>query len=219
MDRDSNRDLAIECLVHDMNNVFQTLLEAADLLALDSRWESVAGIIVRSVERGQNILESVDATRRAPVDLLSVLDKSIQFTEDVLTQSDRTIRFERDIEPGLALVGSAAAWERVFVNLFLNSAQAMPQGGSIRIRAAATPQRIEIDVRDQGPGIPAEILANIFQPGFSTRNSRRGLGLHIVETIVRQHGGTVSAANSPDGGALFEIRVPVSAVKVSHACA
>jgi signal transduction histidine kinase len=62
-------------------------------------------------------------------------------------------------------------------------------------------------VRDEGPGIAAEILPDIFKPHVSTRGS--GLGLHIVETIVRQEDGQVRAANRPDGrGAEFTITIP-----------
>jgi signal transduction histidine kinase len=150
-----------------------------------------------------------------------VLDKSMQFAGDAVAyRGGHSLRFERYVEPGLALEGSAAAWERVFVNLFLNAAQAMPEGGCVRVRAVRESGAIAVDVTDQGPGIAPEILEDIFRPGFSTKNSRSGLGLHIVETIVRQHGGTIAAGNNPAGGATFRIRIPaLQSSKVTHACA
>jgi signal transduction histidine kinase len=101
----------------------------------------------------------------------------------------------------------------VLVNLFLNSAQAMKQGGEIQVRARRTGGSVEIVVADEGPGIPPEILPEIFKPHFSTKSSRRsafkGLGLHIVESVVSQNGGTVSAGNrAQTSGAEFTIRLP-----------
>jgi signal transduction histidine kinase len=101
-------------------------------------------------------------------------------------------------------------------NLFLNAAQAIAQGGtedrgSIEIAAARAGSAIEITVADSGPGIHPKILPRIFEPRFSTRAKRSGLGLHIVQTIVRQNGGEVTAANRPSGeGAQFRITLPAT---------
>ena len=116
------------------------------------------------------------------------------------------IRFIREIDPGIEL-RRTWAWERVLINLFSNAVRAMPQGGIIYIKARRTEREIEIVVRDEGPGIAIEILKDIFKPHVSTHGS--GLGLHIVETIVKQDDGEVRAVNRPDGrGAEFTIRVP-----------
>jgi signal transduction histidine kinase len=74
----------------------------------------------------------------------------------------------------------------------------MPEGGVIEVHARKIGERIEITVRDEGPGIPAEILDEIFRPHVTTRASGGGLGLHIVETIVKQNDGRVRAANRRD---------------------
>ena len=80
-------------------------------------------------------------------------------------------------------------WERVLVNLFLNSAQAGAK--NIHIQAREN----EIVVSDDGPGISAELLPRIFQPRVSTKSIISGLGLYVVQSIVEQNGGTVTAAN------------------------
>ena len=87
------------------------------------------------------------------------------------------------------------------MNLFLNSAQAGARNFHIQAR-----QR-EISVSDDGPGISAELLPRIFQPRVSTKSIISGLGLYVVQSIVEQNGGTVSAANGSRGGAVFTLRV------------
>jgi signal transduction histidine kinase len=212
------QDLTIECLVHDLNNVFQTLIEAADLLAADPRWEPLAGTLFRTVERGRGIVESLNATAHDPIDVSDMVAGAIQFARDFAsTVHGREIHFAAQVEPGLVLNGRRYAWERVLINLLLNAAQALPPGGRVEIRAERRHGQVELEIADNGPGIPEDVLPHIFQPRFSTTASR-GLGLHIVETIVAEHDGEVLAANREDGqGARFTIRVPAERVRRASA--
>jgi signal transduction histidine kinase len=109
----------------------------------------------------------------------------------------------------MRLRGSPAAWERVFLNLFVNASQAMPDGGVVDVRASRTDSATEIVIADNGPGILAEILPRIFQPHFSTKSANSGLGLNIVESIVAANGGSVRAENCEGcRGARFLICLP-----------
>jgi signal transduction histidine kinase len=210
-------DLTIEGLVHDLNNVFETISEGADLLARDPKYARLSGALKRSVNRGSRILSSYFEQAQASLDFDLILDNAIEFARDSL-QAVRgpTIDFVRNAEPGIRLRGNPGAWERVLANLFLNAAQAIAHAGSgdkgtIEIAATRTPGAIEITVADNGPGIHPQNLPRIFEPRFSTRAKRSGLGLHIVQTIVRQNGGDVVAANRPPGaGAQFRITLPAS---------
>ena len=203
-------DLALEGLVHDLNNVFETISEAGELLEGDPRWASASAAIHRSVNRGRRIVESLSASARAEQDFSTVVESSIEFARDLLQAVHApAVEFVQDVEAGTRVAGSTAAWERVLLNLFVNAAQAMPEGGVIEIRARRCEQGADISVTDNGPGIPAEILPQIFEPHFSTKGSSSGLGLHIVQSLVRQHGGEVSAQNrEQSNGAAFHIRVP-----------
>ena len=204
-----DKDLTLPCLVHDLNNVFQTLVEAGDLLSTDERWSSIAAVILRSVERGKNITASLQSGAHEGAPLSQIVRNAMSFVED--SRGEGCLRFVFEIEPGLVLLRNWA-WERVFINLFLNALRAMPEGGTIEVRARRGPEAVEIVVRDDGPGIPDELLADVFQPGVSTTASA-GLGLHIVETIVKQDDGSVHAANREgSSGAEFTIRLPLSAV-------
>jgi signal transduction histidine kinase len=194
-------DLSLEGLVHDLNNVFQTIAESADLLINDSKWEKLARTLQRSVDRGQRIAHSILETNRSAADLIPVIENAMQFCQDSWGFSNRPrIGFARDIDPGFRLKGDPDQWERVLVNLFLNSAQAGAK--NIRIEAHGR----QIAVRDDGPGIAPALLPKIFQERVSTKSIISGLGLYVVRSIVEQNGGTVTAANGSKGGAVFTIR-------------
>jgi signal transduction histidine kinase len=207
-----NQDLALPGLLHDLNNIFQTLVDAADRLSEDPRWVPLSAAILRSVERGRRVSFSLQAGHTPGATFETILESAIAFVEDsLLAGRGPAIQFACDVEPEITLPGNWA-WERVLINLFLNSMRAMPQGGTIQVqvRRSARQDQILIVVRDTGCGIPAEILGRLFEPDVSTK-SAGGLGLHVVRTIVQQDGGTVRAANRADGpGAEFTITVPAS---------
>ena len=203
----TREDLTLSGLVHDLNNVFQTLVDAADLLAGDPRYAKLSAAILRSVERGKNIAAGLQAGNGAGTPFEQILANAIAFVEDsVAAGRGPEIAFACDVEPGIEL-GGHWAWERVLINLFLNAMRAMPAGGTIQVRARSTGGQVEIVVRDEGSGIAPGLLEHLFLPHVSTGSS--GLGLHIVETIVKQDGGYVRAANRSDArGAEFTITLP-----------
>ena len=207
-----HNDLEIAGLIHDLNNVFQTIVEAADLLSADSKWVALSNTIIRSVERGKDITGSLDDSIRYS-DVEVMLDRAIQFTEDLRNSAQApTVVFHREIEAGLRFRGRALAMERVFVNLLVNGARAATADGSpgeMHMQAYSDVGDLCIVVSDSGPGIEPRILPLIFEPGFSTRSQSSGLGLHIVRSIVEEHGGTVIASNRAEcNGARFSIRIP-----------
>ena len=195
-------DLTLEGLIHDLNNVFQTIGESADLLENDPKWLKLAQTLQRSVHRGQRIVHSILETTGSATDLAPVIENASQFCQDYLECANSPrIEFTHEIDPDFNLKGDPAQWERVLVNLFLNSAQA----GAKNIRVHA--RHREIVVSDDGPGISAELLPRIFQPRVSTKSIISGLGLYVVQSIVEQNGGTVTADNGPSGGAVFTLHV------------
>lgn len=203
-------DLALAGLAHDLNNVFETIAEAAELLSFRSESSQLAASITRNVERGRRIVNSIVEQTRVSTRLDEVLKRAADFVVELsslLSSGPIEIRFQT--EPGLSVKGQPGEWERVFMNLFLNAAQAMRSGGTVEVQAAQTADgAVVVRVMDQGPGIPEAILDEIFRPNFSTREEHSGLGLHIVESIVERHGGRVKARNREDRpGALFEISV------------
>jgi signal transduction histidine kinase len=204
---DTFGDLALPGMIHDLNNVFQNLVEAADLLSDDPRWSSVSASILRSIERGKEITMSMYAIGEQQAFFQTVLDNATAFVQDsVVLRQGPEIRFDSIVEPGLAL-RHPWAWERVLINLFLNSVRAMPGGGTISSHASRNNGDIQIVVADDGGGIAPELLPVIFEPHVSTK-PLGGLGLHIVHSIVKREQGEVRVANREGGGAVFTITIP-----------
>lgn len=101
---------------------------------------------------------------------------------------------------------------QTLINLLLNGIEAMDKPGVIELQYDLPPfesdaRQFHLEVRDQGPGIPAHILDRIFNPFFTTKDSGTGLGLAIVHRVVEAHDGTIIASNAENGGAKFEIRI------------
>ncbi|MGH9665437.1 MAG: hypothetical protein ACRD9L_13520, partial [Bryobacteraceae bacterium] len=146
--------LTLACLVHDLNNVFQTLGDAGELLSADPKWTGLAAAISRSVEQGEGILASL-AEEQPPsaVMVAEVLSNAIQFSRDCLAALGVSgIQFVTEMDPNLKIWVAEAPMGRAMVNLLLNAAQAMPMGGKVEIRAMPASDRVEISIGDRGPG-------------------------------------------------------------------
>jgi signal transduction histidine kinase len=102
--------------------------------------------------------------------------------------------------------------EMALLNLITNAVDAMPDGGTLSIRAAATPEGVRVEVGDTGTGIPPSLLDRIFEPWMTTKPAGQGtgIGLGIVRDVIRAHGGTASARNAEGGGAIFTINLPIA---------
>jgi signal transduction histidine kinase len=111
---------------------------------------------------------------------------------------------------------------QVFLNLILNAEQAIREArdrGTLRIRLGTTGGSVWAAFQDDGPGIPADTRASIFDPFYTTKRPGRGtgLGLSICKSVMKEHNGTIEAANAPGGGAVFT--VTLRAVAASSASA
>jgi signal transduction histidine kinase len=127
---------------------------------------------------------------------------------------EREIVLSRRVEHGAeVVVGDADRLEQALQNLAANALKHAPDRGEISLTATASGEKVRISVRDTGPGIPPEHLPLIFDRFYKADASRKarggsGLGLSIVKAIIERHEGTITAANAPGGGALFEMILP-----------
>ncbi|WP_040296985.1 PAS domain-containing sensor histidine kinase [Alcanivorax hongdengensis] len=145
----------------------------------------------------------------SPVDLARCVDISLNLAHHELKHR---IAITRYFAPDLPTInGSESQLAQVLMNLLVNAAQAIEGEGEIVISATADDKWYQLTVKDDGPGIPAETLAQIFEPFFTTKpiGQGTGLGLSISQDIIKRHGGTMSADSSAGKGTTFYIRLPL----------
>jgi signal transduction histidine kinase len=123
------------------------------------------------------------------------------------------VRVETDLADGLPPVrADAARLRQALLNLVRNAVAAMPEGGTLRLRAAldptARPPAVRLDVEDTGVGIAPEDLARIFQPLYTKRTGGSGLGLAVTKRIAEEHGGSVTVRSVPGRGSTFTLLLP-----------
>jgi PAS domain S-box-containing protein len=114
----------------------------------------------------------------------------------------------------VALSADGELLKSAFLNLFLNAAHAMNGRGELHVTICADRDTARVDIRDEGPGIPAEIGDRVFEPFFTTKARGGGLGLAIVRRTADLHGGTVTFECPPGGGTLMSVRLPRTAPHV-----
>jgi len=207
---------------HELNNPLTAILGYAELLqdsqSTDSARKQIADLH-KEARRAAEIVQNLQYFARPPalgrsqVDLNELVHRIVQMQSYPLRKSEITVDFLP--EPSIpAIMADPNQLMQVFLNLLLNAEQAIREArdkGTIRVRLGRNPDSVWIVFQDDGPGIASENLEHIFDPFFTTRRPGRGtgLGLSICKTVLREHGGNIEAATSPDGGAVFTITLPL----------
>jgi len=130
----------------------------------------------------------------------------IKLFEAQLTAQNVTARIELD-ERAPATDADPAQLHRALQNLVLNALDAMPQGGVLTVRTAYSNGVLRLEVSDTGSGLTPEESARLFTPYYTTKQHGTGLGLAIVQSVVSDHGGTISVESQPGHGATFRIEL------------
>lgn len=160
-----------------------------------------------------------------PTDVNALVDEA----ESLLSRRlrERRVRVDKTLAPGLPRIrASADQIKQVLLNLVLNAAEAMPEGGTVSVSTHYLPGgratlvasgAVQVQVRDTGLGIPEEMQTRIFEPFFSTKEGKgTGLGLWVSSGIVQAHGGTLQVRSGEGRGTTFLMTLPVSGPRVAE---
>ncbi len=208
-------------VAHDLNNPLTSVVGFADFLAespdAPPRIREPLRVIQQEATRASKIVKNLlsfarrqETRQRASI--TPVLEATVGLFRNQLSASAVTLVLEE--EPGLPeLEMNPNQVQQVFVNLIQNAAQAIMHAGrpgTVRVRARRWMDGVAIDVSDDGPGMPPEVAARVFEPFYTTKPEGQGtgLGLSISQGIAKEHGGRITLATEPGKGATFTVELP-----------
>lgn len=216
-------------VAHEMNTPLsvlhgsiEKLLETVDSPAARSRLHRMIRVTDRLRKISEGLLDFARARRQSlePVELRPLVEEAWGLL--AIDEKSSEIAFENRVPGGCMVTGNGDRLVQVFVNLLRNALQAVPsQNGRISVQARSTQlaslPAFAITVEDNGPGIPQEVLPEVFEAFVTSRldSHGTGLGLTVAEGIITQHGGTIAATNRPGGGAKLEIVLPSAVTPVN----
>jgi len=206
---------------HELNNPLQGIQNALFLLkeeaGLSAQGSQDLGIILSETERMAALIERLRSAYRPariqdfqPVQLNNLVEDVYALIATHMRH--KQIAFEFHPDPELSAVpGMADQIRQVVLNLFLNAIEIMKPGGCLAVQTQnlLSQREILLSVKDTGPGIDPKILPNIFEPFVTGKPTGTGLGLTITHDIIHQHHGRIDAENNPEGGATFNVWLPV----------
>ena len=211
-------------IAHELRNPLSVSFSAAQFLLEDPpdpvfRQDCIRKIM-SGIQRSTAIIEGLlrfakptEGDRMQPLDLRSVAQETVRLLAHQAKLQKIAVDEEYETAP-VPVVGNANLLQQVFMNLILNACQGMPDGGALRIEVKREAAEAVARLRDTGRGIARANLGKIFDPFFTTRPSGKGtgLGLSICYTIVKQHGGLITADSTEGRGSTFTIRLPLKAI-------
>ncbi len=211
---------------HEFNNILMTVINYAKMgmRHRDAETRDKAfGKILNAAEKAARITNSILGIARnrpavaEPTDLANLIDDSLVLLEREL--SKYRIRVVKNIEQVPRALVNGNQIQQVLLNLLINARQAMPDGGEVRIGLNHDPdsQTVDLQIRDNGGGIPQDKLRNIFDPFFTTKNGPdesgkggTGLGLSACHDIIQAHRGRIRVESTVGKGTAFTIKLPVA---------
>jgi two-component system NtrC family sensor kinase len=207
-------------VAHEINNPLTGVLTNSSLmledLADDHPWREDIQTIVNETLRCRKIVKGLlDFSRqtrpqRTLLDLNQVVEDTLSLVRNQTVFRNTKIVYELD--PHLPTVlADADQMRQVVLNIVLNAAEAMVQGGELRLASASNVAKkaVELRISDTGPGIPDEVRARIFEPFFTTKKTGTGLGLAVAYGIIERHHGEIRIDSARGKGTTFTISVPI----------
>jgi signal transduction histidine kinase len=205
-------------IAHEIRNPLGAIMLYADMLVQDLEAGSSGAMMVDTARKISSAVKGLDAIVNDVLSFSREIDPRPQplGVEEVFVRAIEAVRMPRinvvmPEDGSIVMEADATLLHQVVVNLLRNAVDAMPAGGTLTLGTRHDPDnddQVILTVRDTGPGIDDEAIDRIFNPFFTTRNTGTGLGLAIVHRIVDAHRGAITVHN--DGGAVFEIRLPIN---------
>lgn len=212
-------------VAHELNNPLTSIMGVSELLQDTETNETSRkqlAMLQQQARRAAEIVQNLTYFSRPPapgksrINLVEVVERTLNLHAYSLRKNNVTVDFLKQAGMPYAL-GDPHQLMQVFLNLILNAEHAIRDArdkGTLRIRLGKGDDSVWVSFHDDGPGITKENLPNIFDPFYTTKRPGRGtgLGLSICKSVMKEHNGSIEAANSPDGGAVFTVTLPVSPV-------
>lgn len=171
---------------------------------------------LKEMRRARDIIRSLlDLSRQSGgmderIDVNAVIEDALRVLHN--QHKNSRLLIEKDFGDVPPVRGNFGSLGQVFINVIKNAIEAAPADGKgvISLSTACTRDRVLVECRDNGTGIPEEKIKDIFKPFFTTKDVGKGtgLGLYISHELISRHGGTIQAANNPRGGAKIQIELP-----------
>lgn len=213
---------AVRNIAHEMNNHLQTMSVSAELMPIQLKNERMTEVaagcdrILRGIDDMRRYTESLMEDAKFETKLVECQIKDV-IEEHLFTirpnRIFKTVNFVTEFESGLPPVRlDAGHIKSVLYNLYKNAIEACgdrPCTITITVHYRRDENMLAVMVKDDGPGIPAEVLASIFETAKTTKPDGHGLGLLNCRTIVENHGGTIQVASAPVDGTTFTLTLPV----------
>jgi signal transduction histidine kinase len=166
---------------------------------------------MRTIVRDLLVLSRGETVTTVPIDITAVVDSTLSLAAEEIRRKARLVR---DLRPVPTVRATDARIAQIVLNLVSNALQAMPEGTPaenelVVVTRPAEDDRVLLEVRDNGVGIPAEHLSRVFEPFFTTKEGRgTGLGLPISQRLVVELGGEIVVSSSPEGGTAVRVFLP-----------
>jgi len=216
-------------IAHELNNPLNNVSLNAEALSegldsySDQQKQRMLEDIVRQVERASGTVRNLlDFTRVekpvfVPVSMGDVVRGAGRLVANEAEINRVALRLEMP-EDLPQVDGSPRDLQQVFLNLFLNAIQAMPDGGTLTVRGRRAGESVQVDVVDTGEGIEAEHLESIFDPFFTTKEmgSGTGLGLFVSDRTIEKHDGSITVQSEVGRGTTFTVTLPVNHRRGGH---
>lgn len=211
---------AVARIQHDLRNILSSAQLASDRLASidDPVVQRLAPRLVAALDRAvslaANTLRYGRAEERAPVRQLLVLAPVVAEAIEACGAGDGaapTIALRNAVDPALRVDADPEQLYRIVLNLMRNATEVLAERGDgvVTVSARRIVRRVEIDVADNGPGVPEAVRGHLFEPfSASSRPGGSGLGLAIARELARGHGGDVTLVGTSEAGSLFRITIP-----------